>query len=83
MFMEAIPIGINNTTSTVLGRSVLVYSHFTTNNSLPLYIDVLPGDSRDKLGRSRFHCLTPKGHVHGNYPKWYLHYDKYGAKKVS
>ena len=45
-------------------------------------IGVRAGDSRDSLGRSRFHCFTPETHIHGGYPDWYLQYDKYGAKKV-
>jgi len=45
-------------------------------------IGVMTGDSRDNLGRSRFHCFNPETHVHGGYPDWYLQYDKHGAKKV-
>ena len=57
---------------------------FILNSTMCVYVlDILPGDSRDKLGRSRFHCLTPNNHVHGGFPDWYLQYDKYGAKKVS
>jgi len=41
------------------------------------------GDSRDALGRSRFHCFDPPTHIHGGYPDWYLQYDKYGAQKVN
>ena len=42
------------------------------------------GDSRDSLGRSRFHCFTPGIHMLGaqEFPDWYFTYDKYGAKKV-
>ena len=40
------------------------------------------GDSRDSLGRSRFHCLDPAAHIHGGYPDWYRQYDKYGAQQV-
>ena len=43
---------------------------------------VKTGDSRDALGRSRFHCFNPETHLHGGYPDWYYQYDKYGAKKV-
>ncbi|KAL5020598.1 hypothetical protein ScPMuIL_002323, partial [Solemya velum] len=39
------------------------------------------GDSRDKEGRSRFHCFTPETHILGMYPAWYLNYDNYGAQK--
>ena len=46
-------------------------------------LGVRTGDSRDALGRSRFHCFNPETHIHGGYPDWYLHYDKYGAKKVN
>ena len=45
-------------------------------------LKILPGDSRDALGRSRFHCFNPAHHLHGGYPKWYYSYDKYGATKV-
>ena len=45
-------------------------------------LGVKTGDSRDSLGRSRFHCFNPETHLHGGYPDWYLQYDKYGAKKV-
>ncbi len=45
-------------------------------------LGVKAGDSRDGLGRSRFHCFSPASHIHGNYPPWYYMYDKYGAKKV-
>lgn len=46
-------------------------------------LGVKTGDSRDSLGRSRFHCFNPETHIRGGYPDWYLQYDKYGAKKVS
>ena len=46
-------------------------------------LEVVPGDSRDILGRSRFHCLHPENHLHGTYPDWYYQYDKYGGKYVS
>ena len=45
-------------------------------------LGVKTGDSRDSLGRSRFHCFNPETHIHGGYPDWYRQYDKYGAKKV-
>ena len=44
---------------------------------------VKTGDSRDALGRSRFHCFNPQTHIMGGYPDWYYQYDKYGAKKVT
>ncbi|ELU08513.1 hypothetical protein CAPTEDRAFT_95277 [Capitella teleta] len=44
-------------------------------------LHVRVGDSRDSLGRSRFHCFTPSTFINGGYPDWYLDYDKYGAKK--
>lgn len=44
-------------------------------------LGVRTGDSRDKLGRSRFHCFNPETHIHGGYPDWYYSYDKYGAQK--
>lgn len=46
-------------------------------------LGVRTGDSRDKLGRSRFHCFNPDAHIRGAYPNWYYNYDKYGARKVS
>lgn len=46
-------------------------------------LGVKTGDSRDALGRSRFHCFNPGTHIHGGYPDWYRQYDKYGAKHVS
>lgn len=46
-------------------------------------LGVRTGDSRDALGRSRFHCFNPETHLMGGYPDWYYQYDKYGAKKVS
>ena len=45
-------------------------------------LGVRTGDSRDSLGRSRFHCFNPETHIHGGYPDWYRQYDKYGAKEV-
>ena len=45
-------------------------------------LGVKTGDSRDSLGRSRFHCFAPETHLHGRYPDWYLQYDNYGAAKV-
>lgn len=44
-------------------------------------LGVKTGDSRDALGRSRFHCFNPQTHLHGGYPDWYLQYDKYGAQR--
>lgn len=45
-------------------------------------LGVKAGDSRDSLGRSRFHCFNPETHLHGGYPDWYYSYDKYNARKV-
>jgi hypothetical protein len=45
-------------------------------------LGVVTGDSRDSLGRSRFHCFNPETHLFGGYPDWYRSYDKYGARKV-
>ena len=46
-------------------------------------LQVKTGDSRDALGRTRFHCLNIGYHLNGSYPDWYLQYDKYGATHVS
>ena len=45
-------------------------------------LQVPPKDSRDKLGRSRFHCFNPVTHLHGDYPDWYYSYDKYLTSQV-
>ena len=45
-------------------------------------LGVVAGDSRDSLGRSRFHCFPPTSHIRGIYPDWYYLYDTYGGKKV-
>ena len=45
-------------------------------------LNVLVGDSRDALNRSRFHCFNPVDHLHKNYKDWYFVYDKYGGKGV-
>ncbi|KAK0069039.1 glycoprotein-N-acetylgalactosamine 3-beta-galactosyltransferase 1-B, partial [Biomphalaria pfeifferi] len=37
-------------------------------------------DSRDRFGRSRFHCLDPKPQVLGDFPDWYIKMDAHGAK---
>lgn len=44
-------------------------------------LGVKTSDSRDVLGRSRFHCFDPSMHIQGSYPDWYYRYDAYGAKK--
>lgn len=44
-------------------------------------VGVVAGDSRDALGRSRFHCFTPMMHISGGYPDWYYIYDTYGGRK--
>ncbi|ELU14126.1 hypothetical protein CAPTEDRAFT_4255 [Capitella teleta] len=44
-------------------------------------LQVKTGDSRDTLGRSRFHCFDAATFIHGGYPDWYRQYDKYGAKQ--
>jgi glycoprotein-N-acetylgalactosamine 3-beta-galactosyltransferase len=43
-------------------------------------LGVKTGQSYDKQGRSRFHCLTMGNHLHRQYPDWYLQYDSHGAK---
>ena len=45
-------------------------------------LNVLVGDSRDALNRSRFHCFNPVHHLHKDYEDWYFLYDKYGGKGV-
>ncbi|CAH1789434.1 unnamed protein product, partial [Owenia fusiformis] len=44
------------------------------------HLGVTAGDSRDALGRSRFHCFNPPTHLDGGYPDWFLSYDAHGAK---
>ena len=46
-------------------------------------LKVKTGDSRDALGRTRFHCFNVETHLQGGYPDWYIQYDKYGATHVS
>ena len=46
-------------------------------------LHVRVGDSRDRYGRSRFHCLQPELHLTGMYRPWYRRRDKYGAAYVS
>ena len=46
-------------------------------------LNVKTGDSRDALRRTRFHCFHPENHLTGEYPGWYLNYDKYDATHVS
>lgn len=43
-------------------------------------LGVTVGESYDSSGRSRFHCFTPAGHMHGPYPAWYRKFDGHGAK---
>lgn len=45
-------------------------------------LGVAVGDTGDSLGRSRFHWNQPEVHIHGEYPDWYILWDKYGARKV-
>ncbi len=45
-------------------------------------LGVKTADTRDALGRSRFHCFDPPTHLSGGYPPWYFQYDAYGAQKV-
>ena len=42
-------------------------------------LGVKVADSRDALGRTRFHCLSPHDHIHGKYPAWYYTHDKHGG----
>lgn len=44
-------------------------------------LGVHPGDSRDVLNRSRFHCQDVNSIIHGSYPDWIPKYQKYGAHK--
>ena len=46
-------------------------------------LQVKMGDSRDALGRTRFHSFDVEMHLKGDYPDWYFEYDKYGATHVS
>ncbi|CAH1774641.1 unnamed protein product [Owenia fusiformis] len=43
------------------------------------YLGVAVGDSRDAMGRSRFHCFDISAHLEGRYPDWYHKYDANGA----
>ncbi|KAK2185026.1 hypothetical protein NP493_247g02023 [Ridgeia piscesae] len=45
-------------------------------------LGVYTGDTRDALGRSRFHCFPLIRHIRGAYPRWYYRYDAFGARKV-
>lgn len=40
------------------------------------------GNSRDKLGNSRFHCLTPRDYLLHKFPQWVLKFDQLSAIKV-
>ena len=42
----------------------------------------LAGDSRDTLGRIRFHPFVPAMHIKENYPTWYFDYIKQPPVKV-
>ena len=46
-------------------------------------IGIVPKDSRDADGRTRFHCMVPSQVIHGEYPDWFKEYSKYGSKFVS
>ena len=46
-------------------------------------LGILPGDSRDKLGRSSFHCLPPDPAVHTGMPKWLEVYLKFFDKNFT
>ena len=45
-------------------------------------LSVTFGDSRDSLGRSRFHCQDANTIIHGTLPDWIQKYQKYGAGKA-
>jgi glycoprotein-N-acetylgalactosamine 3-beta-galactosyltransferase len=45
-------------------------------------LGVTLGDSRDALGRHRFHCYSPSTHIHGSYPEQFADYEKYDVSKV-
>jgi len=47
------------------------------------HLGVKTADSRDSLGRSRFHCFTPETHVQGSFPDWYSSYNKVGVHGVT
>lgn len=44
-------------------------------------LGVRTGTSSDRLGRSRFHCFSPKSHLLGTYPDWFIARDALGAPK--
>ena len=46
-------------------------------------LGVRQGDSRDALGRQRFHCFKPARYVKGHFPKWFYRFSKYPVKQVS
>ena len=45
-------------------------------------LGVKAGDTRDALGRSRFHSFSPGQHIQGGYPKWYMHLSYYNTTRV-
>ena len=46
-------------------------------------LNVRAGDSRDALGRERFHCLGPNSFIHGKFPKWLKSFAMYPPMSVS
>lgn len=46
-------------------------------------LGVTTGETRDELGRSRFHSMDIAAHLTGNFPEWYLFYDALHGQSVS
>ena len=47
------------------------------------YLGVKVGESRDRMGRSRFHAMDAGTHLTGAFPEWYYFYDALHGQSVS
>jgi glycoprotein-N-acetylgalactosamine 3-beta-galactosyltransferase len=45
-------------------------------------LGVRTGDSRDSLGRTRFHCFTPETFIRKGFPSWYMSFSKLDTNLV-